>query len=194
MSSRWRIRCAYRPEVVHEQIENAQQNHQQDGAQFGFESYHHHDAGNQANQAHDDSPKAPRSGKHEADEKEDEKYPSTKLDIHLPILLVHLRQSRKDPFADPAVGQDHEEPAHDGQITEEKVEIEDEAVAQGLGDHHPNQANHSVLGVFADDDHCRADTHSNDVGEEEKMGYAPRNCRCPGQHTVRAANSPLVNY
>src|SRR2546421_12168030 len=76
---------AYRPEVVHKQVEDAQQDHQQDGAQLRLESYHNHNAGDQADQADHDSPKTPGSGKDEADEEEHQENPSTKLYIHLPV-------------------------------------------------------------------------------------------------------------
>jgi hypothetical protein len=83
---------------------------------------------------------------------------------------------------DPTVGQNHEETAHDGKITEEEVEIEDEAVAEGLRDDHTNEAYYSVFRVFSDYDHGRAYAHRDNVGEEKKMSYAAGDCNNQSAH------------
>lgn len=90
------------------------------------------------------------------------------MNIFLAILLRGQRQTgRRELLAHPAVAQDHKETAHDAEVAEEEVEVEDEAVAEGLGDDDPNEAKHGVFGVFADDDQRGAADHGDDIEEKE---------------------------
>lgn len=125
----------YRPEVVDEHVEHAQQQHQHDGAELSLEANDDHDAGDEAKQTNDHTPQAPLAGEDEPDEEEDQQNASRELDVHLAVLLVELRQSRgHELLADPRIGQDHEKTADDTEVAEEEVEIKDESVSEALGD------------------------------------------------------------
>lgn len=90
------------------------------------------------------------------------------MDILLTIALIRQwKTCGGELLADPAVGENHEETAHDGKIAQEEVEVEDEAVAEGLGDDDANEPEDGVFGILADDDECRTCGHGNDVDQEE---------------------------
>jgi len=93
----------HRPEIIDQDVEHAQQHDQHNGAQLRLESHNDHDAGHESNQAHEHPPEAPAAREDEANEQENEEYSSPKLDIHLAVVLVHLRQAGKDPLSHPAI-------------------------------------------------------------------------------------------
>jgi hypothetical protein len=125
-----------RPEVVDQHVEDAQ-DHDQDGrAPLRLESDDNHDARNQTDHADQDSPDAPVALEDEANEEEDQQDSTGELEVHLPVFLVQGREAgRRKSLADPAVRQDHQKTAHDGEVAEEEVEVKDEAVANALKDH-----------------------------------------------------------
>lgn len=116
----------YCPEVVHEDVENAQDEDQQNGAKLGLESDHNHDASHEANQRDHDSPQRPLAAPDEADEQEDQEDTSCKLEVHLAVLLVNRGQTSKSlSFPDPGVRQYHHKSTNNGQIAQEEVHVED---------------------------------------------------------------------
>ena len=167
----------YRPEVVDKDVENAQDGDEDDGAPLGLETNNDHHAGNETD--HDDrhATNAPLAGEDEANEQENEQHATGELEVHLAVLLVELGQAGgRELFADPAVGQDHEQAAHDTQVAQEEVEVEDQAVAERLGDNDADQAHDGVLAVLADDDHEGGGEHGDNVDDEEEVCDACRNC------------------
>ena len=86
---------AHGPEVVDEQIEDAQDDDEQDGAELGLEADNHHDAGAGAKDADNDAPDGPLAAEDEADEEEDEQDAACELKVHLPVLLVDLWEPGK---------------------------------------------------------------------------------------------------
>ena len=53
--------------------------------------------------------------------------------LFLPVRLADGGQAGEDLLArDHGLAEDHKEPANDGEVAEEKVEVEDEAVAEAL--------------------------------------------------------------
>jgi len=143
----------YRPKVVDKHIENAQNDHQQRGAKLGLEPDHNHDAGQQAQQTNDDPPDRPVPTEHEPDEQEDEQDAAGQLEVHLTVFFLELRQAGEGlGLAHPRVREDHKQTSHDGEVAEEEVEVEDKTVAEGLGDHHADEAGYGVLRVAAGDD------------------------------------------
>ena len=56
-------------------------------------------------------------------------------------------------MTDPAVGKYHKKSTHDGKITEKEIEVEYEAIAEGLGDNNAHETEDGVVGVFARDYH-----------------------------------------
>lgn len=169
-------RSTNRPEIVHKQIEQAQQNHKQNSRGLSLESNNNHHASHESNQADQNPPEAPFTREHKAHEQEDQKDTARKLDVHLAVFLVKLRESGgREALADPAVREDHEQAADDREVAEEEVQVEDEAVAEGLGDDDGEEADDGVFGVLADDDEGGAGCHCDDVEEEEEVRDAAGN-------------------
>lgn len=126
----------YGPEVVGQDVENAEDQNQQGSTELGLEANDNHDARNKAKKRHNHTPEAPLSSEDEADEEEDEEHATGQLEVHLPVLLVELRQSGKScclPY--PGVRQDHQESTHDREVSKEEVEVKDETVTESLSDH-----------------------------------------------------------
>ena len=168
----------YRPEVVDEDVEHAQQHHQQDGTQFRLEPNHNHDTSHEPKHANNNPPNAPISRKDEPDEQENQQYPSAKLYIHLAVLFIDTRQAGEcNSLPDPAVTQHHEQSAHDREIAQEEVQVEDQAVAECLDNDDGNETRDRDLRVLADYDEGAADGHKDHVEEEEDVRYAARDCR-----------------
>lgn len=162
-----RVQC---PEVIDQDIEDAQNNNQHDGAPLGLEANHHHNARHEAKQADSDAPEAPVAAEDEADEQEDQQDTARELEVHALILLIELRQSRgREPLAHPGVRQNHEQASHDRKIAEEEVQVEDEAVADALEDDDADEAENTVIRVLADDDLDRTHGHGDDVYYEEQV-------------------------
>ena len=97
------------------------------------------------------------------------------MDIHLLVLLINRRQAREHSLLDEAISEDHEKTADDREIAEEKIEIEDEAVTEGLDDDDREEAGNRVLLVAAHDHKSRADGHGDNVEDQEEVCQAPRN-------------------
>lgn len=163
----------YRPEVVHQDIEDAKNEHQKGRAELGLEADHDHDAGDGTYQRDNNPPRGPLTGEDEADEEEDEQDTTGKLEVHLAVLLVKLREAGEGlGLAHPRVGEDHEETADDGEVSEEEVEVEDKAVAEGLGNDDGAKTGDGVVRVLADDDKRGAGQHGENVSEEEEVREA----------------------
>ena len=156
------------PEVVDQDVEDAEDDHQQNRAELGLEPHNHHNAGHEANQADKDPAKAPVAAEDEADKEEDEQDATCKLEVHLAVLLVELRQAgRREPLAYPRIRQDHQKPAHDRQIAQEEVEVKDQPVPNALENNHANEAEDAIVRVFPYDDHKGADAHGDYVDDQE---------------------------
>jgi len=152
-----RVRVAYRPEVVDQHVEDAQDDDKQRGTGLGLEAHDHHDAGDQADERHGDPPDVPLAAEDEADEEEDEQDAAGELEVHLPVLLLELGEAGEGlRLADPRVGQDHDQAAHDRQVAQEEVEVEDKAVAQRLRHDDAAEAGDGVFRVAPGDDEARA--------------------------------------
>lgn len=171
---RGRRRCAclrtYSPEVVDQDVEDAENNHEQRRAPLGLEAHHDHNACEKANDRDDHSADGPSSTENKAHEEEYEQDTTSELEVHLAVLLLELGQAGEDlGLAHPRIRQHHEETAHDGQVAQEEVDVEDEAVPKGLGDHDTDQATNSVFRVFARDDEDRARGHGDHIDDQEEM-------------------------
>lgn len=127
----------YRPEVVHKHIEHTQKHNQDDSTPLRLEANDDHDASDEAKQTNKHTPEAPLAREDKAHKQEDEQHAARELDIHLAVLLIELRQAGWDELlAHPRVRNHHEQTADDAQVAQEEVQIEDQAVAQSLCDHH----------------------------------------------------------
>lgn len=112
-----------------------------------------------------------------SNKEEDQKNTASQLEVHLAILLVESRESGKSlGLAHPRVRQDHEEATNDGKISEEEVEIEEQAIAESLGNNDTHETCDSIVRVLSGDDEDRASHHGNDVDDEENVGDTGRNC------------------
>ena len=167
----------YRPEVVDKDVEDAQDGDKDNGAPLGLETNDDHHTGDKSN--HDDrhAANAPLACEDEANEQENEEHAAGELEVHLAVLLVELRQAGgRELFADPAVGKDHKEAAHDTQVAQDEVEVENQAVAERLRDDDADQAHDGVLAVLADDDHEGGGEHGDNVDDKEEVCDTGRNC------------------
>ena len=155
---------SYRPPVVDQNIEYTQNHHKDNGTPLRLKAHRDHHTRHQPNANHNDPPKTPGPGKHESTDQEYQQHASSKLEVHLAILLVDLRQAGGgELLAHPAVRQDHEQSAHDAEVAEEEVEVEDQAVAERLRDDDADESDHRVFAVFADDDQSAGGGHGDDV-------------------------------
>lgn len=167
---------SYRPEVVNQNIEHTQKNNKNNSTPLGLETDNDHDARDQTEQANQDAPEAPLTRENEADEQEDKQHTTSKLHVHLAVLLIELGQTGRDELlADPRVGQHHEQTTDNTQITQEKVEIEDKTIAQTLCDNNSEQSRDGVLGLLACDDQSGTDGHCDDVDDQEEVCDSPWN-------------------
>lgn len=165
------------PEVVDEQVEDAQNDNKHYSAPLGLESDNDHDTSHGTKKNDNQSPEAPLACEDEANKEENEQDAAGKLKVHLTVLFVELGEAGwGELLAHPAVGENHQQASHDRQITQEEVEVEDEAVAEGLSDDDAEQAAYGVLAVLADDDHEGRGAHGDDVGDQEKMSEARGDC------------------
>ena len=99
----------HRPEIIDQQVEDAQNHHQDHRTPLGLEPDDHHDTRHKAKQTHNHPAHAPVSRKHESDEQEDQEHAPCKLEIHFAVFFIELRQSgRSKLFANPRVAQDHQ--------------------------------------------------------------------------------------
>lgn len=160
----------YSPEIVHQQVEDAQDDDEEGSAELGLEADNDHHAGNEADAGDNHSPDRPFTAEDEANEQEDEEHATSQLEVHLPVLLVERGQAGKClGLPNPGVREDHDETANDGEITEEKVEVKDEAVAEGLRYDNAHQAGHGVVGMLSNDDEGGTRDHGNHVHDEEQV-------------------------
>lgn len=165
----------YSPEVVHQHVEDAQDDNQQSRTPLRLEANNNHDTRDQADDGDEDPPDGPLSTEHEAHEQEDEEHATRELEVHLAILLLQLGQAGKRlRLLHPGVGEHHQEAAHDGQVAQEEVEVEDQAVAERLRDDDANEARDGVFGVSSGDDEYGACYHRDHVDDEEDVGETVR--------------------
>lgn len=152
------------PEVVDQKVEDAENDDEHDGAELGLETNDDHDAGDKSEQADADPPEVPVAAENEADEEEDEQDATGELEVHLAVLLVELREtSRGELLAHPRIRKHHQQSAHNGQVAQEEVQIEDESVAEALEDDDTNEPDNTVVRVLSCDDHDGADGHGDYV-------------------------------
>jgi len=159
-----------RPPVVHVEVEDAEDQDEHNSRELCLESDHHHDTGDKPENARDNSPEAPVATEDEANEEEDEQDAAGELEVHLLVLFVKRRQARRRKLlANPRVREHHQQAAHDGEIAQEEVEVEDKAVADALEHDNEHEPADRVLGMFPANDHDRAGGHEDYVYQEEEM-------------------------
>ena len=125
---------SHRPEVIHEQVKNAQNDNEHDGAEFRLESYNNHHTRYKAQDADENAPEAPFPGKNKPDEEEYQQHAPSELEVHLPVLLINLRQSCWSKFLPhPGIREHHKKTAHNREIAEEEVQVKYKAITERLG-------------------------------------------------------------
>lgn len=168
----------YSPEVVHKNVKDAKNNNQERSAVLGLESNNHHDTSNGSQDAHQDTPQGPLAAEDEAHKEEDQQHTASQLEVHLAVLLIDLGQTSKSlGLANPRIRQDHKQTTDNGQVSEEEVEIEDQAVAEGLRDHNPHQPSNCVIRVFPNNNERGTREHGDHVGDQENVRDSARNCQ-----------------
>ena len=164
------------PEVVDQQVEDAENDDEHDSAELGLETDNNHDASDKSKQTDADSPEVPVAAEDEADEEEDEENTARELKVHLAVLLVELRKtSRGKLLAHPRIRKHHQKSSHDGQVAQEEVEVKDESVAETLEDNDTNETDNTVVRVLSCDDHDGADSHGDYVYDQKKVGETAGN-------------------
>jgi hypothetical protein len=149
--SRRVIERTYSPEVVDKDVEDTQDQDKENGRELGLETNNNHDTSNESKQTNEYSPDVPFTSKDETNEQEDEQDTSSKLNVHLAVLFIKLRQSSwGKSLANPAVTENHKKTTNNRQVTEEEVQIKDETVTESLGDNYANEADNSIFRVLAD--------------------------------------------
>lgn len=167
----------YSPEVVDQNVEDAEDQDQEGSAKLGLEADDDHDAGDQAEQGDKGTANGPLAAEDKADEEEDQQDPASQHEVHFAVLLLELGQSCEGfGLAHPRVGENHDQATDDGQVAQEEVEVKDEAVAEGLGHNDAHQAADGILGMFTDNDEGRAGGHGDDIDDKEEVRQAIRNC------------------
>lgn len=71
------MRAVYAPEVVDEDVEDAEGDHEEGGGPFGLEADSDHNAGGKTNKGDEETGDAPLSSDHEPEEEEDEQDASS---------------------------------------------------------------------------------------------------------------------
>lgn len=171
------METTHRPEVVHQEVKHRKYKHEHRRTKLGLEPDHNHDTRHKAEKADQNPPERPLARENKSGEQENQQYAPCKLEVHFTVFLVHLRQAcGRKLLADPTVGENHKETANDGQIAEEEVGVEDEAIAESLGNNNAHETTDGVRGVFAGHHEEGADSHGYDISEEEEVGYTPRYC------------------
>jgi hypothetical protein len=167
----------YSPEVVDEQVENTENDHKHHSTPLSLEAHNNHHTSNRSQKNNHNPSKAPLTSKDKAYEQENQQHTSSELEVHLAVLFVESRETcGGESLAHPRVGKHHQQTSHDRQVTQEEIEVEDEAVAEGLGDDDAEESHDGVFAVLADDDHEGGDAHGDDVGDEEHVGEARGDC------------------
>lgn len=140
------------PEVVDKDVKDAENQDQHNGTELGLESNNDHDASHEAKDADKNPPETPVSSNDKAYEEKDEQHTASQLEVHFAVFLVDLRETgRRESLAHPAVGKNHKEAAHDRKVTKEEVEVEDEAVTEGLCNHYSHESSYGCGSVLAGD-------------------------------------------
>ncbi len=116
---RW---ASYRPEIVDQDIEDAQDDHQHHRTPFRLEPHYYHDTSNEPEYTDHHPPNAPLAWEDKPDKEKDQQHPPGKLDIHFAIFLIHWREARGCKLlANPWVAENHEEATHNTKVAEEEV-------------------------------------------------------------------------
>lgn len=155
-----RVSRVDRPEVVDEEVEDAENHDQETGAPASLEADNNHDAGTQAEHRDDDTCQGPLALNDETDEKEDEQHSAGQLEVNLAVGLAQAWKAGKDVLLGrEAVRENHHETTNDGKVAKEEVEIENETVSETLDHNNTEQCTDRDLGVFAQDHSRRSSAH-----------------------------------
>lgn len=162
------------PPVVHDDIEDGEEDDQECGRPLGLETHGDHDAGGEPDQREDQSCKGPLSLEGDSDEKEDQKDSACQLEVFLAIIVAQIGKSRKEgPTSDHRIGKDHEETSNNGEVAQEEINIKDETVTKALQDDDTQKTANCDLRVALGDDGTRGSQHGEDVQKEENLRNAP---------------------
>jgi len=162
------------PPVVNKHVEHAQNHHEEDGGPLGFEADGYHPAGTETEKGDDHSCDAPCALDAEPEEQEDEEDTASEQEIFFAISFTDRREASKElPSRDHRFTENHDESTDDAQITEEEIEVEDEAITEALDDDYTEETTYSILGVALRYNGTGSDKHGEDVQKQEKVRYAP---------------------
>jgi len=121
------------PEVVENDVRNAEKEDEKHCAPLCLEPNGDHGAGYETDQTDDDAEKAPFAIEDETDKQENEEDPPCELKVGPSIHLGELRKGGKHiPSSVERVGEYHEETTEDGEIAQEEIHVKDETIAKRL--------------------------------------------------------------
>lgn len=82
------------------------------------------------------------------------------VSLFLSIVLADgWKSGKRSPSGDHRVTEDHEKSANDTQVTQEEVEVEDEAVTESLDEDNTEKSTNSKFGVLLRDNGTRTGKH-----------------------------------
>lgn len=142
------------PPVVYQDVEDREENNEECRGPSGLEAHGDHDAGGETHDRHDDTCEGPLALEDNTDEEENEKHATRELETIvlvrqyrrwflqrandsnslLPAIVVTQsgQTSKRAPARDHRIGEDHQKATHHREVTEEKVDVENESVAETL--------------------------------------------------------------
>ena len=140
------------PEVVDDDIEDAENQHEEGCRPLGLEADSNHYARDQTNDRNENTSDAPFPLDHETQEEENKQYSACKQEanskfvvsrmpqtvenrgvLFLPVRLANGGKTGKRLLpANHRIAKDHEQPSNDRQVSKEESQVEDESVAEAL--------------------------------------------------------------
>jgi len=136
------------PPVVHCDVEDGEENDEECRSPSGLEAHGDHPASGETNDRDDDTGESPLSLEDNTNEKEDEKHATSQLEVLPAIVVTESGQTSKCALAgDHRIGEDHQQTTYNGEVAEEKVDVEDEPVAETLDEDDTQEASHCDFGV-----------------------------------------------
>lgn len=149
-----------RPKVIDEDVEDGEEEDEEHGRPLCLEANRDHDAGNETQERSQDTDERPFAVESGADKEEDEQNATRELEIRAAVAFRQLGQGSKHALLlGLRVGQDHDKATDNGQVTQEKGEVENKTVPQCLRDHDAQQTIDCIVSVSSCDHTSRRAKH-----------------------------------
>jgi len=177
------------PPSVEVKVENVEPNNQDQGTQLRLVANRYH--------AHQDGTNKILNNLHgthlepeESDEHEDQENSSSKLEIHLGLVLTEGWDSGKQRLSfHPGLSQDQQQGANQSQVTEQELDIPQNTVRHGLKNDDKEECSTSDVDLEPSEDHGDGSELSNHIDEDEHGRQEP--AAPPGDVHVLPLLAPL---